>query len=321
MATSTLPLAEESALFDYLQGLITGKAPNPKYTGVEVQRPELIKELSGDALQSIITEYLRGQGNLLGALSQPRQAGLYNSNTRTLVSNDILTSAARKAALANTAIQESNAKITNDYVRNLLASQPKYIDTSNQRKSAAGGLAISGLEKLLGLSQSKGGKSILDAASKGLKGLFSGGSESEMSDEEFDRLLRGSSAQQNFSPAAGAFPVAAALNDLMGMSTPMGNSFVPEFSLLEQFSAPVNYMQFAGEGDTGYEYIDSSTFLPDFGGGSSGGGSEGSFFGDGQVGDLVGDLVGGLLGSIIGGGGSGGGSGGGGGSGDFVVLW
>ena len=312
----TLPLAGESALFNYLQGLVTGKTPNPAYTGVQVERPAPIQELTGDALQSIITEYLRGQGNLLGNLAQPKQAGLYNSNTQTLVANDIMTSAARKAALANTAIQESNAKITNDYVANLLKSQPKYIDTSNQRSSAAGGLAISGLRKLLGMGTSETGKKVASSGQSLLKQLFGGSDSSQnpfyVDDEEALKLLKkgGSSSQSlpdNMSVAPGGFPLASALDSIGQYSTPLGSAsmaFDPSYSAGfggSDMSAPISQFDFSG-----YDYIDASTFLSGLPSGSGSGSGSG-----GGGGSSLSDLLSGLIEMPVWGGSSGGSSGGG----------
>lgn len=299
MATSTLPLSGEMALFDYLQGLATGKAPNPNYTGVNISAPKPVKELSGEGLQSIITEYMRGQGNFLGNMAQARQSGLYNSNTQKLVADNILTEASRKAALANTAIQESNARIQNEHNRNLLAMQPRYLNTQNQRKSAAGGLAIAGLEKLLGFGTSNVGKAATGAAAKYIQQLFGDQGGEGMSEEERMRLLKkGFDADEGeFTPAPGAFPLHSILNEVSQMSTPLGfasSQFMPSFesnggmnfadygSVDSSFLPGFNFDSPTSGGGGGLDFSDFDmpsfdfsfpTF--DFGGGNTGGGDDG----------------------------------------------
>lgn len=293
MADSNLPLQGEMALFDYLQGLVTGKTANPNYTGVasQLQAVPKIPELTGEVLNSIITEYMRGPGNYLNSMAQARQSGLYNSNTQKLVSDNIVTEAARKAALANSSIQETNAKNVLAMNQILAQLQPKYIDTSNQRKSAAGGIAISGLEKLIGLGSSaaKGGSALQQ-----ILGMFGGDagpkSKSSLNDEELQKLLTGETGfdpmSPGMTPAPDAFPLQGIMNDISQRSTPLGwtsnSQFAPaDLSSAGQFSVP----------DLGT--MDFSSFMSPSGSSGGGGGSGGG----------LSDLLG-MLGNISFGGGT-----------------
>lgn len=154
----SMPLQNEMQLANWISGMVSGKSPNPNYTGATVQAPQLVNQMAPQDLQNLMTEYMRGQGGFLNNMMQSRQSGLYNSNTRNLVSNDILAQAALKASQANVPIQQGNAQLMNQYYSKQQAIQPKYLP-NNSKNDALGGLAIAGIQKLLsgGLGSFLGG--------------------------------------------------------------------------------------------------------------------------------------------------------------------
>lgn len=152
-----LPLQNEMQLAQWISGMISGKTANPNYKG-EVAKVNQIAPLGSADLQNLMTEFMRGQGGFLQNMMQQNQSGLYNTNTRRLVADDITAQAALKATAANTDIAKANAQLANTYQAQVHASGPKYLP-GNPRGDALGGLAIAGLSKLLsgGLSDFLGG--------------------------------------------------------------------------------------------------------------------------------------------------------------------
>lgn len=69
-----------------------------------------VPQLQGDQLAAMMTQFAR-DNRLINVLDQSRQAGLYNSSTRGLLANDIMSSAALKAALGNAEIAKMNAQL------------------------------------------------------------------------------------------------------------------------------------------------------------------------------------------------------------------
>lgn len=98
-----MPLQPELGLVNYLRS-ITGAGGSGN-----VATPGVAKEIDASGLSSIMTDWLRGNGQFLQNMQQQNQAGLYNSSTRRLVANDLTAQAALKAAGANQATRISNA--------------------------------------------------------------------------------------------------------------------------------------------------------------------------------------------------------------------
>lgn len=147
---SNMPLAGELGLINYLQGLFSNKVANPNYTGASVPAPVLAPTMSGQDMQNIMTEFLRGNGQFLDQMRQQNLSGLYNSSTRNLVANDLTAQAALKASTANAGIQNQNAQILNTYNARVAAQQPKYLpNTQGGTGKAAAALGVAGLDWLL----------------------------------------------------------------------------------------------------------------------------------------------------------------------------
>lgn len=157
--TSNMPLQGELGLINYLQGIFSGKVANPNYTGASVPAPVTAPLMSGQDMQNIMTEFLRGNGQFLDQMRQQNMAGLYNSSTRNLVANDLTAQAALKASTANSAIQQQNAAILNNYNARVAAQQPKYLPNSQGGMGkVAAALGIAGIDKLLGGALGGGSK-------------------------------------------------------------------------------------------------------------------------------------------------------------------
>ena len=161
-----MPLQNEMQLANWVSSLFSGKTANPNYTGATVAAPQLVNQMSGQDLQNLMTEYMRGSGNFLQNMMQQNQSGLYNTNTRQLVANDLTAQAALKASQANVPIQQGNAQLMNQYYAKQAALQPKYLP-SNNRNNALGGLAIAGLQELMkGRGKGKGKEQDSTSSSK-----------------------------------------------------------------------------------------------------------------------------------------------------------
>lgn len=159
-ANSNMPLANELQLVNYLQSMLTGKTINPNYTGATVQTAQMVPTMSGADMNSIMTEWLRGNGQFLDHMRQQNVAGLYNTSTQKLLANDLTAQAALKAAQANIQIQQGNANLMNQYYSRLQAQQPKYLPSQGGLGKTAAAAGIAGLDKLLGgvLGTQKGKK-------------------------------------------------------------------------------------------------------------------------------------------------------------------
>jgi hypothetical protein len=158
-----MPLQNEMQLANWISGMF-GKTANPNYTGATVAAPQLVNQMSGQDMQNLMTEFMRGQGGFLQNMQQARQSGLYNSNTQRLVANDITAQAALKATQANVPIQQGNASLMNQYYAKQGALQPKYLP--GNKNTALGGLAIAGLQKLMQGGGKKGSKDDEDLLGK-----------------------------------------------------------------------------------------------------------------------------------------------------------
>lgn len=128
---SLMPFAGEIGLANYINNLFGGGSANnygmgnlalagtpTTSTAAQVATPEkltanLQSELSPEDMNNLITEWLRGQGNFLGAAREQNLSGMYNTATRNLVSNDLMSQAALKATQANIPIKTANAQILN----------------------------------------------------------------------------------------------------------------------------------------------------------------------------------------------------------------
>jgi hypothetical protein len=152
-----MPLQNEMQLANWISGMF-GKTANPNYTGATVAAPQLVNQMSGQDMQNLMTEFMRGQGGFLQSMQQARQSGLYNSNTQRLVANDITAQAALKATQANVPIQQGNASLMNQYYAKQGALQPKYLPGNKSKENALGALAIAGLQKLMQGEGKKGAK-------------------------------------------------------------------------------------------------------------------------------------------------------------------
>lgn len=150
-ADQNMPLQSELGLVNYLQGLFSGKVANPNYTGASVPAPVTAPLMSGQDMQNIMTEFLRGNGQFLDHMRQQNLSGLYNSSTQKLVANDLTAQAALKASTANSAIQQQNASILNNYNARVALQQPQYLpNTQGGLGKTSAALGIAGLDKLLG---------------------------------------------------------------------------------------------------------------------------------------------------------------------------
>jgi hypothetical protein len=148
---SMMPLQGEMQLVNYLSSLFGGKQLNPKYTGETVTPASLVPEMTGDEMSSVMTEWMRGQGNFLGNQRQQNLAGLYNTSTSKLVANDLQAQAALKAALANTQIKQGNSQLMNQYYSKLQNQQPQYLPNDpNQLGKTGAAAGIAALNSLLG---------------------------------------------------------------------------------------------------------------------------------------------------------------------------
>lgn len=128
---SLMPFSGEIGLAQYINQLFGGAGANNygmgnlALTGAptlpaaqQVATPEEITattqaELTPEDMNNLITEWLRGQGNFLGAAREQNISGMYNTATRNLVSNDLMAQAALKATQANIPIKTANAQILN----------------------------------------------------------------------------------------------------------------------------------------------------------------------------------------------------------------
>lgn len=158
---STLPLQGELNLVKYLDEIFNGSAlDNLKSSTVTAGQ---VKELSAADMQNLMTEYMRGSGNFLQNMQQQNIAGLYNTSTQKLVSNDILAQAALKATQANTQIKSANANLAQSALNTnaQLAQQLQLArlkaggGTSKGQLAAAAGINL--LNSLLGGKKGKAG--------------------------------------------------------------------------------------------------------------------------------------------------------------------
>lgn len=136
MVKSDMPLANELSVVNYLRNILgvsssgtatAGQVGNTLQAVGGVSTPGVAtasqaEELTQDQLSTIMTEWLRGNGQFLDNMRQQNVSGLYNTSTQKLVANDLTAQAALKAATANQEIQKANAN---------LATQAN-IATSNQ---------------------------------------------------------------------------------------------------------------------------------------------------------------------------------------------
>lgn len=116
MATNTtadMPLSSELNVLNYLRN-ITGTSNSGSTYKAATAKATLAPELTSDQMNSIMTEWLRGNGKFLENMQQQNVSGLYNTSTRKLVANDLTAQAALKAATANQDIQKTNAKLSTD---------------------------------------------------------------------------------------------------------------------------------------------------------------------------------------------------------------
>lgn len=225
---SMMPLQGEMQLVNYLSSLFGGKTVNPAYTGETVLPPSLIPEMTGDDMSSVMTEWLRGQGNFLGNQRQQNLAGLYNTSTSKLVANDLTAQAALKAALANTQIKQGNSQLQNQYYSRLQNQQPQYLPQDpNQMSKVGAALGVSALNSLLGSGGSSGG-GLLDKLLGALTGKTAktevGGTTKKPAtkkptmDQGQGTDVGGAMPEGSF---GGADPIEMALNDYYGVADPM----------------------------------------------------------------------------------------------------
>ena len=189
----SMPLQNEMQLANWISGMF-GKQANPNYRG-EVAQVNQIPQMSGQDLQNLMTEYMRGNGNFLQNMMQARQAGIYNSNTQRLVANDIMAQAALKASTANTDIAKANAQLANTYQAQIQAAGPKYLPSN--RGNALGALGIAGLQALLGGDKNKkksGSKNTESATGAAGKEAGSSGNIFEQIAEMFTPAASGSTS-------------------------------------------------------------------------------------------------------------------------------
>ena len=116
MATSDMPLASELSVVNYMRNILGSPSSGiAKASTVANTQPVIAgqaSELSQDQLSTIMTEWLRGNGNFLGNMREQNVSGLYNTSTQRLMANDLTAQAALKAATANQDIQKANAQLT-----------------------------------------------------------------------------------------------------------------------------------------------------------------------------------------------------------------
>lgn len=155
--SSNMPLQGEMQLANWISNMFSNKTANPNYTGGTVPNPVLAPTMTAQDMQNLMTEYMRGDGRFLQQMQQGRTAGLYNSSTSNLIANDITAQAALKASSANQNINAQNAQILNTFNQRQAIQQPKYLPNGGNQNAALGGLAIAGLQKLLGGGISLGG--------------------------------------------------------------------------------------------------------------------------------------------------------------------
>lgn len=114
---SLMPFSGEIGLAQYINQLFggnTGQITNLALAPTPTQlTTEQLAEYTPEQLSQLMTEYMRGAGNFLGAAREQNLSGLYNTATRNLVSNDIMAQAALKATQANTAVKTANANLAN----------------------------------------------------------------------------------------------------------------------------------------------------------------------------------------------------------------
>lgn len=183
--TSNMPLQGELGLINYLQGIFSGKVANPNYTGASVPAPVTAPLMSGQDMQNIMTEFLRGNGQFLDQMRQQNLSGMYNSSTQKLVANDLTAQAALKASTANSNIMQGNAAILNNYNARVAAQQPKYLPNSQGGMGkVAAALGIAGLEKLLNSGNTKKGQ----GKSKQTQNKDDPNSESDTGTSFFDKI-------------------------------------------------------------------------------------------------------------------------------------
>lgn len=269
----SLPLQNEMQLANWVSSLFSGKTANPNYTGGKVAPPQLVDQLSGQDMQNLMTEFLRGNGNFLQNMMQQNQAGLYNTNTRRLVANDLTAQAALKASQANVPIQQGNAQLMNAYYSKLAAQAPKYLPSSS-RNDALGGLAIAGLQQLL-----KGGK---DKKQQGSKESSSTDSEksAESGGNIFDQITEFFSPSADTSSPVSLDSIApqmsvdpgSLLGDMTGAQYDFGMSVDPGLSFdfgsvgSDYNFQPDTYESFTDSYGTapGYDYQDYSEYFFDY---------------------------------------------------------
>lgn len=138
---SLMPLSGEVGLAQYISNLFGGgaklNASSLAQAPATLQATQL-DEYTPEQLNQLITEYLRGSGNFLGASREQNLSGLYNTATRNLVSNDILAQAALKATQANTAVKTANAQLqqSNQQANANLATQVALQNAKTQNEFA-----------------------------------------------------------------------------------------------------------------------------------------------------------------------------------------
>lgn len=147
---SLMPFSGEIGLAQYINQLFGGAGANNygmgnlALTGAptlpaaqQVATPEEITattqaELTPEDMNNLITEWLRGQGNFLGAAREQNISGMYNTATRNLVSNDLMAQAALKATQANIPIKTANAQILNQVANANAALKQQAASTNAQ---------------------------------------------------------------------------------------------------------------------------------------------------------------------------------------------
>jgi hypothetical protein len=282
---SMMPLQGEMQLVNYLSSLFGGKTVNPNYTGETVLPPSLIPEMTGDDMSSVMTEWLRGQGNFLGNQRQQNLAGLYNTSTSKLVANDLTAQAALKAALANTQIKQGNSQLQNQYYSRLQNQQPQYLPQDpNQMGKVGAALGVSALNSLLG-GGGKDGGGLLDKLMGALTGTSAKTSTQPSTGKKpatkkptdvTDQGQGADSMGSGTDMVGGIDPIEAALNDYYGVADPMiaeltADAVNPNFNtnyqnqLLGDFAAPSGDFAFAnpmqGFSDNAFN-LPADTFAP-----------------------------------------------------------
>lgn len=199
MAT-TMPFEEELKTAQYITSLLGGnKKPNPNYSG-EVIKPDMVPEISPTDMNSIMTEWLRTNGQFLDTMRQQNMSGLYNSSTQKLLANDLTAQAALKAATLNSNIKQGNTQLANQY----------YAKVSTQPSKTIKGGGPSTLDKVLAAALMYLNQGEAKKGSQTKKGKD--GKPAEREPNNADKLLE---------TLSGVFP---GLADIFGKSEPRPNA-------------------------------------------------------------------------------------------------